>query len=101
MKRQPRKLTLYIRAEKPCYGSEFEITVSSYMSESDRYSTVIPLETVEVEVNVPVLDIKTLTLKEIEQLQELIQKEKNESHMRVNAIKEKIQNLQCLEVKSD
>jgi len=98
-----KKVKLYVTAFKSRYQSEFSIVVDSFdRSEFENiFDTAIPLSVVEIEVEIPTISGEQLQAEEVKQLQAAIQKEMADSHVRVTAIKEKIQSLLCIENQSD
>ena len=96
------KVKLYVMAVKDRWKNEFRILVDTDDRTNWTHDTStihILLSEVEIEVPVPELNQKQLTLMEVDQLKEVIQKEKADSHVRITAIEEKIQSLLCIEAK--
>lgn len=99
MKTETKQVTLFIQADKASYESEFSMHVRSAKFESDSFTTVVHLDTVVVNVEIPVLDEKMLALAEVENLQANIKAEKVASYIRITQMEERINNLMCLENK--
>jgi len=100
MKEETKEVTIYIFARKwnNCEWGKWEIDCSTHILKSCAYYTIVQLDKVVKHISMPVLDIKTLTLAEIEHLRDEITKERAESQLRLNAIEEKIQSLLAIEV---
>jgi len=96
MKTEKRKVTLYIHASK-YVNSDYEICVSTYKQKSCEYFTVIDIATVDVEINIPTINKNELIQANIEQLKNRIEKERADSFLRVQAVKDEIQKMLCLE----
>lgn len=91
------KLTLYFLASKSEHDKEFTFNVHAFDWPGHDFDTNIKMGSVDVEINVPDLNQKEFTLAEIEQLKERIKKEELDSHQRVKAFNDHIQNLLCIE----
>ena len=96
-KEETKDVTIYVFARK-WNNCEWEMDCSTHILESCGYYTILQLYKVVKHISMPVLDIKTLTLAEIEHLRDEITKERAESQLRLNAIEEKIQSLLAIEV---
>jgi len=91
------KVTLHISAQKYTWDNEFKITIDMYKCKSDDTCVVVQLDTQEVEIPVPEIDEKALTLVQIEHLKTSIEKEKTDSYKRILGIEDAISKLQCIE----
>ena len=96
MKEETKEVTIYIFAEK-WNNCEWRIAFSTHIIESCECRTIVQLDEVVTNIQVPALDTKLLTLAEIEHLRDEITKERAESQMRLNAFEEKIQSLLAIE----
>lgn len=92
-----KKVKLYIQAMKFNFEDSFEISVCTHQRDSNTNLTAIRLDTVEVNIEVPELDEKSLNLAQIEQVRDQIKSEKAESYLRVARMEEHINSLMCLE----
>ena len=92
-----KEVKLYVQAVKYNWQKEFVIDVRDYKTESSPEQVVVHLSEVKVEVQIPDIDEKRLTLEEVKQLEQAITEEDNASYARIKAIKEKIQSLLCIE----
>ena len=92
-----KKVKLYIQAEKSNLSEGSAIVINACEFRSDKWSTYITLNTIELDIEVPELDEKALTLAEIEQIRDKIKAEKADSYLRVVQMEEKINSLMCLE----
>jgi len=88
---------LFIQAEKYSWEDKFSIGINTYERKSDNSEIAITLDKVTVNVEVPELDEKMLTLAQIEQTQEQIKAEKAASYLRVTKMEDHINSLMCLE----
>ncbi len=96
------KVILYIQAVKwVCdFGDNaFNISVTSYKRESDENHIVIDIDEQEVEIDVPEVSQKDLTIAHIEQLKGIKVKFQAEAHMKIKSIDEQIENLLSIENK--
>ena len=91
------KVKLYIQARKFSNERFFTISIDTHKFDSDNYVTRVLLNTVELDIEIPELDEKTLTLAQIEQLRDQIKAEKAEHYLRVVGLEDKINSLMCLE----
>jgi len=92
------KVKLYIQAEKSHWTNGWELREpSTFEFKSDTLTTYVTISQVYVDVDTPELNVKELTLVEVEQLKEQYKKEQADSQMRLNEIDEKIQKLLCIE----
>jgi len=92
-----KKVKLYIQAKKYNWESEFNLCVDTMAFISDNNIVCVQLNSVEVDIEVPELDKKALTLAEIEQIRDHIKAEKANHYLRVTNLEDKINNLMCLE----
>jgi hypothetical protein len=92
-----KEVKLYVQAVKWQSSTKWEIEIASVPFSSCDFRTVVQLSEVTVEVQIPDIDEKQLTLEEVKQLEQAITQEKNESYVRVKAIEEKIQSLLALD----
>ena len=97
MKNEKRKVKLYIQAEKWNHSNNFEIKVNTFKSQTSEHYVIVDLSEVEIDIEIPSVDDKQLTLEEVKQLKAMIVKEKAQSYARVTSIEEKIQSLLSLE----
>jgi len=91
------QVTLYISAQKYTWDNEFKISIDIFKCGSSDSCVIVQLDTQEVEIPVPEIDEKALTLVQIEHLKASIKKEKVDSHMRILGIEDAISKLQCIE----
>lgn len=101
MNTKTKEVTLFIQAIKWSWDRSFEIKVSTHQKKSDGDWTIVDLDTMVVNVEIPVLDEKVLVLAEVEQLQAVIKAEKADSYLRIVALEEKINSLMYLENKAE
>tara|TARA_R110000851_G_scaffold135594_3_gene271080 strand:+ start:1201 stop:1527 length:327 start_codon:yes stop_codon:yes gene_type:complete len=93
------KVNLFVRAVKRDHSNGFVINVNTFEVDGHLFDheTSIKLGSVEVEIDIPDIDLNGLNDLEIEQIKERIVKEKNESHLKIQAYEERIQSLLCIE----
>lgn len=94
------KIQLYIQAVKYKWEKEFTVRVESFQRTQDNQQSVISLDELEFEIDVPEFDAKTLMLKEVEHLESQLKEEKQASFERITQLEERIQSLMCIEVQS-
>ena len=92
-----KEVKLYVQAVKWSSSRVFKIEVSAHQQKTCDYMVVVDLSEVLVEVPMPSVDNKQLTLAEVEQLRGKIKTERANSYARITAIEEKIQSLLCIE----
>lgn len=92
------KTKLYCYYYKWNWDTEYVFGVSnSYAPQNSDNRIVIPLCEREVDIDLPEVDNKTLTLAEVERLQQQIQKEQAESHKRIVDLQDRINSLLAIE----
>jgi hypothetical protein len=97
MNMETKEVKLYVQAVKWSWERDFKINVSTYQKTTEVDRVVIDLSEVLIDVPVPTVDHKQLTLAEVEKLKETIKTERADSYARITAIEEKIQSLLCIE----
>jgi hypothetical protein len=97
MNMETKEVKLYVQAVKWSWEKDFKIGVGICQGKSDKDRCVVDLSEVTVDVQIPTVDHKQLTLAEVEQLHAIIKTERADSYARITAIEEKIQSLLCIE----
>lgn len=95
------QVELFIQAEKNSWQDNFEIKVNRYNHETDNSTVYVTLDRVIVNVKIPELDEKMLTLAQIEQIQGQIKAEKAAHYLRVTNMEDQINSMMCLENKAE
>jgi hypothetical protein len=91
------KITIYTQAQKYDFQNGFDVTHSTYKSKTSSDMVVVDLCESEVEINMPVIDEKVLTQAHVQQLQEQIAQEKQDSFQKVKRLEDKVKMLLCIE----
>ena len=100
LKKEKKKVELYICAElEHTFSNEFKLSISTYDLSEFSHCTAITLDKIEVEIEAPVLTKEFATLKHIEMLKQQYEKERRDSHLRLESINNKINDLLCLDSK--
>ena len=94
---ETKEVKLYVMAAKHSFEINFHTVISTSKWATDEQTTVLLLSEVTVDVEIPDIDEKRLTLEEVKQLENKIKEEKDASYIRITAIEEKIQSLLCIE----
>ncbi len=97
MEMKTKKVELFIQAKKRNWEDKFSISVDTFEFKSDSHGVAITLDKKIIEIEVPELDEKALTLSHVEQIREQIKVEKAASYLRVARMEEHINSLMCLE----
>ena len=98
MKMETKEVKLYVQAVAWNHSSNgFEIEVCTFKRESCESRVIVDLSEITVDVQIPTVDHKQLTLAQVERLKEVIKTERANSYARITAIEEKIQSLLCIE----
>lgn len=92
-----KEVKLYVQAFKWHHRNTWDIRIDSSAFDSCDSRTVIQISEVTVEVEIPDINEKQLTLEEVKQLREFINKEQANSYMRIKAVEERIQSLLAIE----
>ena len=95
------KVKLYIQARKSGWEDKFSLVIDTMAFESTETTLTVQLNTVELDIEVPELDEKMLSLAQVEQLRDQIKAEKAAHYLRVTGLEDKINSLMCLENKSE
>jgi len=90
------KVKLYIQAEKFSFESEFRTCVNAFKMESRESNVVIDIGEVEVDVDIPELSQKELTLAHVEQLKGIKKSIQAECNAKIVSIDNHIANLLAL-----
>ena len=100
LKKEKKIVELFVCAELEfSFDNEFKLNVSTYDLSAMSHCTAMTLDKIEVEVEVPVLTKEFTTLKHVELLKQQYEKEKRDSHLRLESINNKINDLLCLDSK--
>ena len=97
MKTTKQKITVYTQAYKYDWQNDFTISNQFFKDKTDDNKIVIDLCEQEVEIDMPDLDVKALTQEHVNQLQEQIEQEKQNSFMKVKRLEDKVKMLLCIE----
>lgn len=97
MKTTKQKITVYTQAYKYAWQNDFTISNQFFKDKTDDNKIVIDLCEQEIEIDVPDLDVKALTQEHVNQLQEQIEQEKQNSFMKVKRLEDKVKMLLCIE----
>jgi len=97
MKTTKKKIIIYIQAYKYDFQDGFTISNQFFKDTTSDNRIVIDLYEQEVEIDIPDLDVKALTQEHVNQLQEQIEQEKQNSFMKVKHLEDKVKMLLCIE----
>lgn len=93
------KVELFVQAAKRVYEDNFSIVINACEFQSDEHGIYVTLDKKTIEIEIPELDDKMLTLTQIDQIKDQIKAEKAASYLRVINMEDRINNLMCLENK--
>ncbi len=96
-----KKIELFIQARKYNWQENFKISVNLWEFKTDDKSIYITLDKKIIDIEIPELDEKLLTLAHVEQLRDQIKSEKAASYLRVIKMEDEINSLMCIENKVD
>ena len=94
---ETKEVKLYVMATKHSLDRSFQTVISTSRWTTDDHTTVVLLSEVTIDVKIPDINEKRITLEAVRQLEDKIKEEKTASYVRVKAIEEKIQSLLCIE----
>ena len=97
MKTEKKNITLYIQATKFEWEKVWNYDIQTFVRKTDTNQMFELLKEINLEIDVPVIDQKSMSLQEIEQLRDQIKKVDAEAQMQKNAIEERIQSLLAIE----
>ena len=97
MKTTKQKITIYTQAIKYDWDNDFSVQHFTFHAKTTSDQVVIDLCENEVEINIPAADDKTLTMAHVQQLQEQITQEKQNSFQKVKRLEDKVKMLLCIE----
>lgn len=92
-----KQVELFIQARKYNWQESFEITINDHERESSQSAIFITLGKKIVNIELPTLDEKILTLAHVEQIRDQIAAEKAASYLRVTRMEDQINSLMYLE----
>jgi len=97
METTKQRIVLYTQATKYDFQNVFTIQTQIFKSTTSDDRLVIDICEQEVEMSVPIIDEKELTQEHINQLQEQIEQEKQNSFMKLKYLEDKVKMLLCIE----
>ena len=97
MKTEKKTVTLYVHAKKFNWDNVWDYDIHTFVRTTDTTQMFELLKEINLEIEVPVIDQKSMSLQEIEQLRDQIKKVDAEAQMQKNAIEERIQSLLAIE----